>query len=224
MDCSEGCPRAAVMFGVSGIRVLDAEADDRGLQLTVETDQRVEGCPACGVLAVLHDRRKHVLHDAPFGHRRVRVRWRKRVWRCREKACPTVTFSETHPLAPTRALLTRRAVVWAADALEQDNTTVAALARWLDVDWHTLWNALAVEAERRAADRGRLDGVESLGVDEHVWRPGKFGAGREVTCMVDRSRNANGQVIPEGAGSVKPSLELLTVVLALFRLILGSVG
>ncbi len=99
MDCSEGCPRAAVMFGVSGVRVLDAEADDRGLQLTVETDQQVEGCHACGVLAVLHDRREHVLHDAPFGHRRVLVRWRKRVWRCHEKACPTVTFSETHPLA-----------------------------------------------------------------------------------------------------------------------------
>ncbi len=42
--------------------------------------------------------------------------------------------------------------MWAADALEQDDTTVAALARRLDVDWHTLWDALAVEAEQRAAD------------------------------------------------------------------------
>ena len=120
MDCSEGCPRAAVMFGVPGVDVLDAEADDRGLRLTVETDQQVEGCRACGVLAVLHDRRAYVLHDAPFGHRRVLVRWRKRVWRCTEPACPVVTFTEAHPLAPPRALLTRRAVVWAADALEQD--------------------------------------------------------------------------------------------------------
>jgi transposase len=201
MDCSEGCPRAAVMFGVPGVRVLDARADERGLRLVVETDSQVEGCRDCGVLAVLHDRREHRLHDAPFGHRRVLVVWRKRVWRCRESACPTVTFSERHPLAGPRALLTARAVVWAADALEQDDTTVAALARRLDVDWHTLWDALAVEAERRAADPARLDGVESLGVDEHIWRPGKFGAGREVTCMVDLSRDSNGQVIPEGAGS-----------------------
>jgi transposase len=182
------------MFGVPGVRVLDVEADDRGLGLTVETDQQVEGCRACGVLAVLHDRRDHVLHDVPFGHRRVQVRWRKRVWRCREVQCPTATFTETHPLAPPRALLTRRAVVWAADALEQDDTTVAALARRLDVDWHTLWDALAVEAERRTTDPSRLVGVESLGVDEHIWRPGKFGAGREVTCMVDLSRDQNGQV------------------------------
>jgi len=67
--------------------------------------------------------------------------------------------------------------VWAADALEQDDTTVAALARRLDVDWHALWDALAVEAARRAADTARLVGVESLGVDEHVWRPGNFGTG-----------------------------------------------
>ncbi len=194
MDCSEGCPRAGVMFGVAGVRVLDAEADERGLRLTVETERRVQGCGDCGVLAVLHGRREHLLHDVPFGHRRVLVRWRKRVWRCPEPACPRVTFTEAHPLAAPRARLTRRAVVWAADALEQDDTTVAALARRLDVDWHTLWDALAVEAERRATDPARLVGVESLGVDEHVWRPGTFGAGREVTCMVDLSRDENGQV------------------------------
>lgn len=134
------------------------------------------------------------MHDAPFGHRRVRVRWRKRVWRCPELSCSVVTFTETRQLAAPRALLTRRAVVWAADALADDDTTVNALARRLDVDWHTLWDALKVEAWRRADDPQRLAGVESLGVDEHVWRPGRFGQGREVTCMVDLSRDGNGHV------------------------------
>lgn len=117
MHCSEGYSRAATMFGVSGVRVLDAGTDERGLRLTVETDQQVEGCRTCGVLAVLHGRSEHLLHDAPIGHRRVLVRWRKRVWRCAEPACPTVTFTETHPPAAPRARLTRRPVVWAADAL-----------------------------------------------------------------------------------------------------------
>lgn len=36
------------MSGVSGVRVLDAESDDRGMRLTVETDQQVEGCRGCG--------------------------------------------------------------------------------------------------------------------------------------------------------------------------------
>jgi len=39
-----------------------------------------------------------------------------------------------------------------------------------------------------------LSGVTALGVDEHVWRPGKFGAGREVACMVDLTRDQNGEV------------------------------
>lgn len=141
MNCGERCPTAAVMFGVPVVRVLAAERDALGLGLTVETDQGFEGCRRCGVVAVPHDRREHVLHDSPFGHRRVRVRWRKRVWRCRARACPLVTFSEEHELAALRAMLTRRAVVWAADALSDDDTTVNAIARRLDLDWHTLWDA-----------------------------------------------------------------------------------
>jgi len=39
-----------------------------------------------------------------------------------------VTFTEVHALAPPRALLTRRAVIWAADALSDDDTSVNALA------------------------------------------------------------------------------------------------
>jgi transposase len=183
------------MFGVPGVRVLAAQREPGGvLRLTVETDRQLEGCHRCGVLAVPHGRREHLLHDAPFGHRHVRVAWRKRVWRCLEPACAMVTFTETHALAPPRSLLTRRAIIWAADALTDDDTTVAALARRLGVDWHTLWDALKVEARRRADHPDRLSGVESLGVDEHVWRPGKFGQGREVTCMVDLTRDANGQV------------------------------
>ncbi len=33
-------------------------------------------------------------------------------------------------------------MIWTADALSDDDTTVNALARRLGVDWHTLWDAL----------------------------------------------------------------------------------
>lgn len=39
---------------------------------------------------------------------------------------------------------------------------------------------------------GRLDGVIALSVEEHVWRPGRFGSGRGVTVMVDLTRGADG--------------------------------
>src|SRR3954451_19082325 len=33
-----------------------------------------------------------------------------------------------------------------------------------------------------------------LGVDEHVWRPGRYGAGRDVTVMVDLTRASDGRL------------------------------
>ncbi len=87
------------------------------------------------------------------------VHWSKRVWRCREPACSVVTFTETHPLATPRALLPRRAVIWAPDALADDDTTVSALTRRLDVDWDTLWNAPQLEAQHRTADPARVVAV-----------------------------------------------------------------
>jgi transposase len=145
----------------------------------------------CGVVARAHGRRQHLLHDAPFGHRQVVVVWRKRVWRCDEPACPTGTWTEVHALAEPRPVLTNRAIGWATDALAADDTTVSALARRAGVGWHTLWRPVAREAARRAADPNRLCGVAVLGVDEHVWRPGRWG-GRDATCMVDLTRAEDG--------------------------------
>jgi hypothetical protein len=52
-----------------------------------------------------------------------------------------------------------------------------------------------VVAAERLDLRERLTGVSKLGVDEHIWRrPGRFGAGREVTCIVDPSGDEHGNV------------------------------
>ncbi len=209
MNCTDGgCLTAAVMFGVPGIRVLDAHGDGRLLTLTVETVDTLTACGVCGVVARAHGRRKQRLRDAPYGHRRVLVVWRKRVWRCEEAACPATTWTETHELAEARAVLTRRAVVWAVDALAADDTTVSALARRVGVGWHVLWRPVAREAALRAADPNRLSGVAVLGVDEHVWRPGRRG-GRDATCMVDLTRAEDGllrarllDLVPGRSGTV----------------------
>jgi transposase len=141
------------LFNTSGMHVLEVGRDEVGrLVVTVETDADVGGCPACGVVAVGHGRRFHEAADAPcFGAVTV-IRWRKRIWRCTEPACPVGTFSEQHELIAPRAKLTSRAIRWATDALAHDDTTVSALARHLGVDWHTLWDAIELEATRRLAD------------------------------------------------------------------------
>lgn len=72
--------------------------DDGSVRVDVETDADLAGCPDCGVVAVGHGRRVQLPHDAPCLGRLVRVRWRKRIWRCPEPGCPRSTWSEDHPL------------------------------------------------------------------------------------------------------------------------------
>jgi len=186
------CARADVLLDVADMHVLDVVREAGRLVLTVESDRVIAGCPQCGVVAVGHGRRRHRLHDAPCFAVPAVIVWLKRVWRCPDAGCPTQTFSETHPLAGSRAKLTARAVGWAVDALTHDDTTVSALARHLGVDWHTLWDAVALEATARLADPDRLTGVATLGVDEHIWRPGRRGHDRAVTSMVDLTRDEHG--------------------------------
>jgi hypothetical protein len=85
-------------------------------------------------------------------------------------------------------------VAWATDALQAFDTSVSALAHQLGVSWHTVWDAVRVEASRRIAATERLEGVDALGVDEHVWsHTGPPGSGM-VTGIVDHTRDAHGVV------------------------------
>jgi transposase len=190
---SRWCARADAIFDVPDMHVLDVEVDDQQrLVLTIESAQLEAACPRCGVLAAGHGRRIRMLHDAPCFGRATLLRWLVRIWRCREPACPAGTFSEAHDVAPPRMVLTARAVAWATSALSYDDTTVSALARHLGVDWHTAWDAIEAEAKARTTQPDRLKGVQTLGVDEHIWRPSRIGVDRAVTIMVDLSRDQDG--------------------------------
>src|SRR3954471_7040235 len=106
------------------MHVLAASVVENQLVLDVETDQTLAGCPACGVVAVGHGRRVHVLHDVPCFGRPVLIRWRKRLWRCGEQECGVATSPEAPDSAARRSKLTARAIRWATDALSHDDPTV----------------------------------------------------------------------------------------------------
>lgn len=183
------------MFNSEGMHVLDVQSGHRRVVITVESDAEVAGCPRCGVIAIGHGRRRVAAADAPCFGMPVLIIWFKRVWRCAETGCPGQTWSETHELIAPRARLTSRAISWAVDALAHDDTTVSALARHLRVAWHTLWRAVRGEAQARTSRPGRLQGVRTLGVDEHIWRPGRYRNNeRAVTSMVDLTRDADGRL------------------------------
>ncbi|MGH7429042.1 MAG: ISL3 family transposase [Candidatus Methylomirabilaceae bacterium] len=195
-SCSGGswCDRADALLGVPGVHITSVTEAAAGLIVHVETDQTMTGCPACGVVAVGHGRRRIRLHDIPCFGQPVRLVWAKRLWRCPDVHCPGRVFSEEHDLAGKRAILTSRAIGWATDALEKYDTSVSALAHQLGVSWRALWKGIEAEATRRLGRPGRLSGIDALGVDEHVWTHTGFPGTGMVTGIIDHTRDADGNV------------------------------
>ncbi|MCZ3386651.1 MAG: ISL3 family transposase [Actinomycetia bacterium] len=197
------CARIDTLFNMAGVHVTDVgwgaagEVGGGRLTLGIETHPDPVGCPECGVVATGHGRRVRRLHDIPVFGAPVQLVWRSRRYRCAEPACVIEGFTEDHALAAPRQKLTSRAMWWAISCIQRDTASVAAVARRLGVDWHTLWDAIAPLLVDLADDPARLQGVTVLGVDEHIWhhspRPGK--GPKELTGMVDLTKqpNKNGQ-------------------------------
>ena len=102
----------------------------------------------------------------------------------------------------------QRAAWWAISCIQRDTASVAATARRLGVDWHTVWEAIKPLLAGLADDPARLEGVSVLGVDEHIWhhapRPGK--GPKELTGMVDLTKR------PDTKGKVRTQARLLDLV------------
>lgn len=191
------CARVDALFTMPGVHVLDVARvadDDDGeqLRLVVQTERSVVGCPCCGQLAVPHGRRDRLLHDVPAFGQPVLLVWRVRRYRCADLGCGQGAFTEDHDLAPPRVKLTQRACWWAISRIRDDTASVAAVARQLGVDWHTVWDSISPLLAELTADPARFDQVSVLGVDEHLWHHApRTGKGpREMTGIVDLSRRA----------------------------------
>ena len=142
-----------------------SEYDDQ-LEYAIETTERVTGCPECGLLARLHDRRRTDVRDLPAGGRPVTLVWIKRVWRCMEPDCPRRTWTETSEHIRSRASLTERARREACRRVGEDGDTVARVASQYGVGWEAVMTAVRVFGEPLVDDPHRLDRVIRLGVDE----------------------------------------------------------
>ncbi len=99
------------------------------VEQAIETTERVVGCPGCGVLARLHDRRPVRVRDLPSAGRAVTLIWVKGVWRCLEPACAVATWTE-------------RARREACRRVGQDGHTVAQVAGQYGVGWATVMAAV----------------------------------------------------------------------------------
>jgi transposase len=177
------------MLGLPGFVVL-AVSDYAGeLEQAIETTADLVGCPECGVVAQLHDRRPTWVRGLPSGGRPVMLVWVKRVWRCPYVGCPKRTWTETSEAIAPRASLTERARAEICRRVGQDAASVAAVAREFGIGWRTAMTAVRDYGTPRVDDPARLQGVEAIGLDETAFQAASATRSTSfITGIVDLTR------------------------------------
>jgi transposase len=180
---------ASRLLGLDGFEVLAAQVASGEWRLVVQTTAELVGCPRCGVRAQAHGRRTVWVRDLPAGGRPVVLAWRKRIWRCTERACGVRTWTEQVAAIGPRAVLTERARAEACRRVGKDAHAVAAVARDLGVGWATIMRAVADHGTPLVDDAARLEGVAALGLDETSFlKATRVAPTRYVTGLVDLER------------------------------------
>lgn len=166
------------------------EPDRAVLECRVVEDD--PGCRKCGAEGAPRDTVTRPLAHEPFGHRPTTLLVRVRRYRCAH--CRRTWRQDTTRAAAPRAKISRGGIGWALTAIVVDHLTISRAAACLGVSWHTANTAILAEGKRRLIDDpARLDGVTTIGVDEHVWRHTRFGD-TYVTVIIDLTpaRNKTG--------------------------------
>ncbi len=128
-----------------------------------------EWCRRCGCQGAPRDTLTRRLAHEPFGWRPTMLLVRLRRYRCTE--CGHVWRQDMTAAAAPRAKISRGGLRWALVGLVCQHLSVARVAEGLAVSWHTANNAVLAEGRRLLInDPTRFDGVQVIGVDEHVVR------------------------------------------------------
>lgn len=199
-----GSEGATALLGMLGFRVGVQMFEDGEWWLAVETTADRVGCPACGVRAVGHGRRRVQVRDLPIAGRPVRLVWFKRLWRCPDADCVTGTWSERAELIGPRASLTVRAGKEICRRVGEDGDSVAAVALEFGIGWHTAMAAVLEHGQRLVEDPARLGNPSTLGLDETAFLSASATRRREMITgfvdldrhrLLDVTRGRSGQVV-----------------------------
>lgn len=168
-DMSDATGVAEAMLGLPGFRVVEVEEGSCEVLVCIETTARLVGCPGCGVVARAHGRLVVDYRDLAVFGRPVRLRWRKRRFRCEQPECGVCTWTEASSAFSGRCLLTRRAGLECCLQVGLNARPVAQMARELGVCWDTVMEAVREHGEPLVDEPGRVGQVRMLGIDETSW-------------------------------------------------------
>lgn len=170
----------ALGLTVTGQRITPDEAL---VECRLQASEEDPFCKQCGAQgAPVGTVARHLAH-VPFGWRPTHLLVRLRRWRC--QGCERVWRQDASRAVAKRDVLTLAAVDWAIRAIGVEFMSVARVAAALGVSWHTANDAVLGRAKNTLLkDPCRLEGVEVIGVDEHIWRHTRKGE-RYVTVIID---------------------------------------
>jgi transposase len=142
-----------------------------------------DACTRCESRGVPRDTVTRLLAHEPFGWRPTLLLVTVRRYRCR--SCGRVWRQDTTKAAQPRARLSRRGLRWALEGLVVGHLSMARIAAALGVSWNTANSAVLAEGRRVLInDPDRFNGVQVIGVDEHVWRHTRRGD-KYATVIID---------------------------------------
>ncbi|MDK3258389.1 ISL3 family transposase [Blastococcus capsensis] len=184
-DATFGCPDLTTFAGLDelGLEVVGQRLSPDRAVLACRVVEPDQWCRRCGCEGAPRDTVTRRLAHEPLGWRPTTLLITIRRYRC--SGCGHVWRQETSKAAEPRAKLSRRGLRWALEGIVVQHLTVARVAEGLGVAWNTANDAVLAEGKRVLIDDpGRFDGVQVLGVDEHVWRHTRRGD-KYVTVIID---------------------------------------
>jgi transposase len=201
----------ALLVGLPDVKVLAVDTvEDQPLTVHIEQIGDRPGCPECGGPSMVKDRSKVVLADLPAFGRPARLVWHKYRLECPDPSCAKGSLTWEDPrIAWPRHAMTDRAGRWVTVQVGQKGRSVAEVARELDVDWHTVSDAVVSYGTALIERPERTEvTTTALGLDETLFiRRGRWHRQEFVTSIVDVSPGRTAQLldIVEGRTAKAPS-------------------
>jgi transposase len=184
-DATFTCPDLTTFARLDelGLEVVGQRLEPDGAVLACRVVEADQWCRRCGCEGHVRDTVTRRLAHEPLGWRPTVLLVTVRRYRCTD--CGHVWRQDTSRAAEPRSKLSRRALRWALESLVVAHLTVARIAEGLAVAWNTANTAVLAEGKRALIDDpNRFDGVQVVGVDEHVWRHTRRGD-KYVTVIID---------------------------------------
>jgi transposase len=194
----------ALLVGLPDVKVLAVDTvEDQPLTVHIEQIGDRPGCPDCGGPSMVKDRSKVVLADLPAFGRPARLVWHKYRLECPDPGCAKGSWTWEDPrIAWPRHAMTDRAGRWVTVQVGQKGRSVAEVARELDVDWHTVSDAVVSYGTALIERPERTEvTTTALGLDETLFiRRGRWHRQEFVTSIVDVSPGRTAQLLDVVAG------------------------